>query len=257
MPAPATIAQVRHHLARLQRCRPVSAHVQPVVVGRPVASRIILVGQAPGDKEPKLGRPFAWTAGQTLSHGSRRRSAGRRRKRATGSTSPPSAAVFPARNRRAATACRTTTEIANCAHWLEREFSLLRPRLVIPVGRLAITQFLGERPLTEVVGRSFRVDLPRTRRRCPAAAASLGRVAMAPHGAGQDVAPAGACAGRRASGRAGGGVIRLSSARFCVEKNSLCFFAEPVCLRYASWIDSVLGYEIWWIVRRAWSPMMI
>ncbi len=39
---------------------------KPVVVGRPVLSRIILVGQAPGDKEPLLGRPFAWTAGRTL-----------------------------------------------------------------------------------------------------------------------------------------------------------------------------------------------
>mgnify|MGYP003406837057 CR=1 FL=1 len=38
----------------------------PVVVGRAVASRILLVGQAPGDKEPKLGRPFAWTAGKTM-----------------------------------------------------------------------------------------------------------------------------------------------------------------------------------------------
>ena len=38
----------------------------PVVSGGPVVSRIILVGQAPGDKEPKLGRPFAWTAGKRL-----------------------------------------------------------------------------------------------------------------------------------------------------------------------------------------------
>jgi uracil-DNA glycosylase len=29
--------------------------------------------------------------------------------------------------------------------------------LVLPIGKLAITQFLGERSLTEVVGRSFHV----------------------------------------------------------------------------------------------------
>ena len=29
-------------------------------------SRVILVGQAPGVKEPILGKPFAWTAGKTL-----------------------------------------------------------------------------------------------------------------------------------------------------------------------------------------------
>jgi uracil-DNA glycosylase len=39
--------------------------------------------------------------------------------------------------------------------WLEREFALLQPLLVLPVGKLAITQLLGERPLLETVGRSF------------------------------------------------------------------------------------------------------
>ena len=31
-----------------------------------MVSKVILVGQAPGDKEPVLGKPFAWTAGKTL-----------------------------------------------------------------------------------------------------------------------------------------------------------------------------------------------
>lgn len=44
-------------------------------------------------------------------------------------------------------------EIANCARWLEREFALLRPSLVLPVGKLAIAQFLPAAPLTEQIGR--------------------------------------------------------------------------------------------------------
>ena len=39
---------------------------KPVVSGGAVVSRVLLVGQAPGDKEPVLGRPFAWTAGKKL-----------------------------------------------------------------------------------------------------------------------------------------------------------------------------------------------
>ena len=38
----------------------------PPIVGRPVASRVYLVGQAPGPREGALGRPFGWTAGRTL-----------------------------------------------------------------------------------------------------------------------------------------------------------------------------------------------
>jgi len=54
------------HLRALSACEKCPAMHKPVVLGRPVMSRILLVGQAPGDKEPLLGRPFAWTAGKTL-----------------------------------------------------------------------------------------------------------------------------------------------------------------------------------------------
>src|SRR5580658_1750335 len=54
------------HQAALRRCNRCPRMGKPVVVGRPVTSRIMLVGQAPGDKEPLMGRPFAWTAGKTL-----------------------------------------------------------------------------------------------------------------------------------------------------------------------------------------------
>jgi hypothetical protein len=57
---------IQRHLASLLRCDRCPRMHKPVVVGRPVDSRIMLVGQAPGDREPRLGRPFAWTAGRTL-----------------------------------------------------------------------------------------------------------------------------------------------------------------------------------------------
>jgi uracil-DNA glycosylase len=62
---PSTTA-IERHLARLRACTLCPHMRRPVVTGRPVSSRILLVGQAPGDKEPRLGRPFAWTAGRTL-----------------------------------------------------------------------------------------------------------------------------------------------------------------------------------------------
>jgi len=38
---------------------------------------------------------------------------------------------------------------------MESEVKLLKPKLVIPVGRLAIEQILGPAPLTETIGRQF------------------------------------------------------------------------------------------------------
>lgn len=49
-------------------------------------------------------------------------------------------------------------EIRNCSSWMDEEFAILRPRLAIPVGRLAIAQFLAFEKLEEVIGRKFRAQ---------------------------------------------------------------------------------------------------
>ena len=49
-------------------------------------------------------------------------------------------------------------ERAQCAGWLEDELRIIRPSLVIPVGRLAIDRFLGAQPLDQVIGREHEVE---------------------------------------------------------------------------------------------------
>ena len=148
-------AAVEKHLAALRACERCPRMHRPAVVGRAVTSRILLVGQAPGDKEPKLGRPFAWTAGKTLFkwwHAALGWTEDEVRDRVY------FAAVcrcFPGKNPTGGDRVPAPEEIANCSAWLEREFALLQPQLVLPVGKLAITQFLGERPLLETIGRVF------------------------------------------------------------------------------------------------------
>ena len=45
-----------------------------------------------------------------------------------------------------------------CSAWLDDELRIIRPRLLIPVGRLAIDRFLGAKPLEEVIGRAHSVE---------------------------------------------------------------------------------------------------
>jgi uracil-DNA glycosylase len=128
---------------------------RPAVVGRPVTSRVILVGQAPGDKEPKLGRPFAWTAGKTLFKWF---DAALGWSEAEVRDRIYFAAVcrcFPGKRPEGGDRVPAPDEIARCAGWLEREFALLHPALVLPVGKLAITQFMPAAPLNDTIGRSF------------------------------------------------------------------------------------------------------
>src|SRR5207249_7386164 len=50
-------------------------------------------------------------------------------------------------------------EIGNCSWWMSDEFEILRPRLVIPVGKLAIAQFVPFEKLDDVVGTRFALHL--------------------------------------------------------------------------------------------------
>jgi uracil-DNA glycosylase len=130
------------------------------VSGGPVKSEVMLVGQAPGTREPLLGRPFAWTAGKTLF---------RWFEEACGFGED----VFRA-NIYMAAVCRCfpgkhpkgsgdrvpdDEEISNCRPWMDREIALLKPKLVVPVGKLAIGQFLEADKLSDVIGR--RISLVR------------------------------------------------------------------------------------------------
>jgi len=127
----------------------------PPVSGGPVVSRVVLVGQAPGDKEPKLGRPFAWTAGKTLF---------RWFKEATGLDEEHfrsliyMAAVcrcFPGKKSTGGDRTPSDQEVKNCSKWLKGELEILKPTLVIPVGKLAIQQFLQFEKLVDVIGKKF------------------------------------------------------------------------------------------------------
>jgi uracil-DNA glycosylase len=152
-----SVSVVARHLTALRECDRCPRMHKPVVVGLPVSSRVILVGQAPGDKEPKLGRPFAWTAGKTLFkwfHAALGWTEDEVRDRIY------FAAVcrcFPGKRPEGGDRVPAPDEITACSAWLEREFALLQPTLVLPVGKLAITQFLPPAPLNDMIGRSFQI----------------------------------------------------------------------------------------------------
>jgi uracil-DNA glycosylase len=128
---------------------------KPVVSGGAVLSRVLLVGQAPGDKEPLMGRPFAWTAGKKLFRWFKDYTG---IDEATFRSRVYMAAVcrcFPGKREGGGDRVPDPSEIANCSAWLKAEMTLLQPQLVIAVGKLAILQFIPCGKLNEVIGSSF------------------------------------------------------------------------------------------------------
>jgi len=153
-----SIPELEKHVAALRGCALCPRMHGPPVSGGAILSRVMLVGQAPGDKEPLLQRPFAWTAGKTLfrwfeDHAGIGEKAFRERVYI--------AAVcrcFPGKNPRGGDRVPDAEEIGRCSVWMEAEMRLLEPQLVIPVGKLAIGRFLTFSKLTEVIGGQYRIE---------------------------------------------------------------------------------------------------
>jgi uracil-DNA glycosylase len=134
--------------------------IGPVVTGVPVVSPVMLIGQAPGVREGPAGKPFAWTAGKTMfgwfaQLGLAEEAFRERVYMAAVCRCFPGKAARGGGDRVPA-----PDEVARCRRHLAHEVELLRPRLVIPVGKLAITQLIPDADqLAAVVGQPRRGEL--------------------------------------------------------------------------------------------------
>lgn len=147
--------QLLDHVKRLKACRQCPQMIPPVVSGGAVVSRVLLVGQAPGDKEPKLGRPFAWTAGKMLFRWFNEAMAFDEEQFRSRIYMAAVCRCFPGKKSTGGDRVPSLVEVVNCSGWLDRELEILQPALVVPVGKLAIAQFIPSGKLDEIIGRRF------------------------------------------------------------------------------------------------------
>lgn len=141
------------HLERLAACRR-CGHPDAV---RPILSRAqrphaMLVGQAPGKVEIDSRKPFSGRAGRTLFRWLEQAGLDECQARERIYISAMTRCFPGAHPSGRGDRVPSRHELEQCRSWLEDELRLIRPRLVIPVGKLAIGYFLGERPLADVVG---------------------------------------------------------------------------------------------------------
>ncbi len=145
------------HVRELRQCRLCPRMHPPAVSGGAVVSKILLVGQAPGDKEPKLGRPFAWTAGKTLFRWFFEAAGMSEEKFRASIYMAAVCRCFPGKNPQGGDRVPSPDEVLLCSAWLDRELKILKPALVVPVGKLAIAQFIPLEKLDRIIGKKFSV----------------------------------------------------------------------------------------------------
>lgn len=123
-------------------------------VGHPQADWMV-VGEAPGEQEDRIGEPFVGPAGQLLD--SMLHALGLTRAEAT-----PERQVFiantlkcrPPRNRNPDPA-----ELAKCEPFLQRQIALVRPRMLLAMGRFAVQALLrSDEPVGRLRGRVHRYE---------------------------------------------------------------------------------------------------
>src|SRR5437763_7459946 len=146
------------HCRALADCR-TCGHGSDIVpiVSLATSPKAMLVGQAPGQVEASGGKPFAGRAGKTLFKWLERAGidevTARRRIYIAAITRCYPGPHPSGRGDRVPSAAEQDA----CAVWLDAELRIIRPKLLIPVGRLAIERFLPKLPLDQLIGREHRV----------------------------------------------------------------------------------------------------
>jgi uracil-DNA glycosylase len=147
------------HRSALLRCRRCSLgdSIRPIVSGAK-NPRAMLIGQAPGKVEAEGGVPFSGRAGRTLFRWLARAGLDEESARDLVYISAITRCFPGAHPSGRGDRVPTRQEQSQCADWLETELRIIRPAVLIPVGRLAIERFLPKLPLNELIGTRHVVD---------------------------------------------------------------------------------------------------
>ena len=112
----------------------------------------MLVGQAPGKVESEGGRPFSGRAGRTLFRWLHQAGLDEATARETIYIAAVTRCYPGAHPSGRGDRVPTRLEQSSCRDWLDDELRIIRPKVLIPVGRLAIERFLPKLPLSELIG---------------------------------------------------------------------------------------------------------
>src|SRR5579863_10081440 len=127
----------------------------PVFSGH-AGQRIMLVGQAPGPVEQDQSRPFAGRSGRQLMRWLIRAGFSDEADVRARIYMTAMSTCFPGRRPDGAGDRRpSAAEVALCAPWLDGVLALLRPRVIIPIGSLAVARFLPGQRLDSIIGAAY------------------------------------------------------------------------------------------------------
>jgi DNA polymerase len=114
----------------------------------PGKAEIVFIGEAPGFHEDQQGRPFVGSAGQFLSKLLQSIQLSREQVYITNviKTRPP--------ENRDPQPC----EISNCRPWLDRQLEIIKPKMIVTLGRCSMGLFMPGKTIGQVHGTAVKKD---------------------------------------------------------------------------------------------------
>ena len=153
------LAALQAEMRACRACLEAGYNIEPgAVFSGPAPAALMLIGQAPGITEAQVKRPFNASSGtrlfQWLARAGLEEDDFRRRYYMTAVTK-----CYPGKHPQGKGDRKPTgAEQRLCRPFLDREIELVRPRVILAVGGLAIETVLGRNVrLDEAVGRTFEV----------------------------------------------------------------------------------------------------
>ncbi|MFA6423111.1 MAG: uracil-DNA glycosylase [Patescibacteria group bacterium] len=139
--------ELAQKITNCNNCSLAKSRRNAVVGEGDINSDILFIGEAPGENEDKLGRPFVGPAGELLTKMLHKNNLDRSLIYITNVVK-----CRPQFNRDP-----LPDEVQACAFWLNEQLKLIQPKIIVTLGRHALEKFLpGIGRISQVHGRLFK-----------------------------------------------------------------------------------------------------
>jgi uracil-DNA glycosylase family 4 len=111
-------------------------------------AQILFIGEAPGYHEDQMGRPFVGPAGQLLDKLLASIDLKRHQVHIANVIK-----CRPPNNREP-----SAEEIDNCHHWLDKQIALIRPKMIVTLGRYSMAKFFPGKTISKIHGTGQKIN---------------------------------------------------------------------------------------------------
>ena len=144
-----TLSELCEEILACRKCQALVENRTKVVPGEGAADAdIMFIGEAPGWNEDQVGQPFVGQAGMFLTELIKSIGLSRRQVYIANVIK-----CRPPQNRDP-----LPTEIHDCRHWLDRQIEIIKPKMIVTLGRYSLAMFFPGKSIGKIHGSAIKKE---------------------------------------------------------------------------------------------------